>query len=142
VFAILRGANGRRHEVAGSPTRRRRRRESPAFKLIELLEKRGAACHDPFVPVDREHSSMTGRKSVPLDLAGVAGYDAVLIVTDHDCIDYVSLANSARLIVDTLQAAARSSMPRSCRYPGSATRKRRAPKYPAVVSTRRSRRAS
>jgi UDP-N-acetyl-D-glucosamine dehydrogenase len=60
-------------------------RESPAFKLIELLERRGAACdaHDPFVPVvpsSREHPDMAGRKSVPLDPAGVAGYDAVLIV--------------------------------------------------------------
>jgi hypothetical protein len=26
-------------------------------------------------------------------------------VTDHDCVDYVSLANSARLIVDTRNAA-------------------------------------
>ena len=72
--------------------------------MIELLEKRGAACdvHDPFVPVVpnlREHPTMAGRKSVPLDPAGVAGYDAVLIVTDHDCIDYVSLVKSACLIV-------------------------------------------
>src|SRR5579862_5615647 len=88
-------------------------RESPAFKLIELLEKRGAACdvHDPFVPVVpnlREHPTMAGRKSVPLDPEGVASYDAVLIVTDHDSIDYVSLAKSARLIVDTRNACARA----------------------------------
>ena len=88
-------------------------RESPAFKLIELLEKRGAACdvHDPFVPVVpnlREHPTMAGRKSVPLDPVGVASYDAVLIVTDHDCVDYVSLAESARLIVDTRNACARA----------------------------------
>ena len=51
---------------------------------------------------------MTGRKSVPLDPAGVAGYDAVLIVTDHDCIDYVSLAKGARLIIDTRNACARA----------------------------------
>jgi UDP-N-acetyl-D-glucosamine dehydrogenase len=88
-------------------------RESPAFKLIELLEKRGAACdvHDPYVPVvprSREHPDMAGRKSVPLDPAAVARYDAVLIVTDHDSIDYMSLANSARLIVDTRNACARA----------------------------------
>ena len=88
-------------------------RESPAFKLIELLEKRGAACdfHDPYVPVvprSREHPDMAGRKSVPLDPAAVAGYDAVLIVTDHDNVDYVSVAKSARLVVDTRNACARA----------------------------------
>jgi UDP-N-acetyl-D-glucosamine dehydrogenase len=77
------------------------------------LEKRGAACdvHDPFVPVVpnlREHPTMAGRVSVPLDPAAVAGYDAVLIVTDHDSIDYVSLARSARLVVDTRNACARA----------------------------------
>jgi UDP-N-acetyl-D-glucosamine dehydrogenase len=78
-----------------------------------MLERRGAACdvHDPFVPVVpalREHPTMAGRKSVPLDAARVASYDAVLIVTDHDCVDYVSLAKSARLIVDTRNACARA----------------------------------
>jgi UDP-N-acetyl-D-glucosamine dehydrogenase len=88
-------------------------RESPAFKLIELLEKRGAACdfHDPYVPVVpnlREHPGMGGRKLVPLDLAAVASYDAVVIVTDHDSVDYVNLSRSARLVVDTRNACARS----------------------------------
>jgi hypothetical protein len=31
--------------------------------------------------------AMGGRKSVPLDPAAVASYDAVLIVTDHDCVE-------------------------------------------------------
>jgi UDP-N-acetyl-D-glucosamine dehydrogenase len=35
---------------------------------------------------------------------------AVLIVTDHDCIDYVDLARSARLIVDTRNACARAGV--------------------------------
>jgi UDP-N-acetyl-D-glucosamine dehydrogenase len=77
------------------------------------LEKRGAACdvHDPYVPVVpnlREHPGMGGRKSVPLDLAAVASYDAVVIVADHDSVDYVNLARSARLVVDTRNACARS----------------------------------
>jgi UDP-N-acetyl-D-glucosamine dehydrogenase len=60
------------------------------------------------VPRSREHPDMAGRKSVPLDPATVASYDAVLIVTDHDNVDYASLANSARLIVDTRNACARA----------------------------------
>jgi UDP-N-acetyl-D-glucosamine dehydrogenase len=92
-------------------------RESPAFKLIELLGKRGATCdvHDPYVPVVphlREHPTMAGRKSAPLDPVAVARYHAVLIVTDHDCVDYASLAKSARLIVDTRNACARAGLVR------------------------------
>jgi UDP-N-acetyl-D-glucosamine dehydrogenase len=61
-------------------------RESPAFKLIELLEKRGAACdvHDPYVsvmPPLRDHPTMVGRVSVPLNPERIARYDVVLIVT-------------------------------------------------------------
>jgi len=71
----------------------------------------GLDVHDPYVPVvprSREHPDMAGRKSVPLDPASVASYDALLIVTDHDNVDYVSLAKSARLIVDTRNACARA----------------------------------
>ena len=47
-------------------------RESPSLKLIELIEERGgmAAYHDPHVaeiPSTREHASLKGRTSVPLD---------------------------------------------------------------------------
>ena len=35
---------------------------------------------------------------------------AVLIVTDHDNVDYVSLADSARLVVDTRNACARAGV--------------------------------
>ena len=88
-------------------------RESPSFKLIELLEARGAKCevHDPYVtrvPSIREYPRLEGRKSVALDPAAVSGFDAVLIATDHDIIDYVALAKSARLIIDTRNACARA----------------------------------
>jgi UDP-N-acetyl-D-glucosamine dehydrogenase len=81
-------------------------RESPSLKLIELLEARGAAVDysDPFVPVipqTREHAALAGRVSVPLDAASLAGYDAVLIATDHDGIRYDEVARSSKLVVDT-----------------------------------------
>lgn len=90
-------------------------RESPSLKLIELLEKRGAYCdvHDPFVPEiprTREHPALTGRRSVPLKSDIVSKYDAVLIATDHDSIDYKALATHAKLIVDTRNACARAGM--------------------------------
>jgi UDP-N-acetyl-D-glucosamine dehydrogenase len=88
-------------------------RESPSLKLIELLEKRGAQCdvHDPFVPEiprTREHPTLMGRRSVPLDWDRVSKYDAVLIATDHDSIDYKGLAMHAKLLIDTRNACARA----------------------------------
>lgn len=84
-------------------------RESPAFTLIEEIEKRGGKLdfYDPYVPEIphmREHAEMAGRKSIAFDLAAFACYDAVLICTDHDNVDYAALARSCDLIVDTRNA--------------------------------------
>lgn len=81
-------------------------RESPALKLLELIENRGANVdfHDPFIPQiprTREHPEFAGRSSTSLDAKAVAAYDAVLIATDHDDIDWQGLANNSALIVDT-----------------------------------------
>src|SRR3712207_1475513 len=64
-------------------------RESPALKLIELIEARGGetAYHDPFIPTippTREHAELAGRRSVALSPETIASYDAALIATDHD----------------------------------------------------------
>jgi UDP-N-acetyl-D-glucosamine dehydrogenase len=88
-------------------------RESPSFKLIELLEQRGASCdvHDPHIPVipsTREHPALAGRRSVPLDSPSVAKYDVVLVATDHDAVDYKALVSAAKLVVDTRNACARA----------------------------------
>ena len=90
-------------------------RESPSLKLIELLEARGSQAdyHDPFVPViptTREHGHLAGRLSVPLEPVVVAGYDAVLIATDHDGVDYGALVRSARLVIDTRNACGRAGI--------------------------------
>jgi UDP-N-acetyl-D-glucosamine dehydrogenase len=68
-------------------------RESPAEKLIHLLEGAGAAVsyHDPFVP------EFDGRSSVPLD---PASYDCVAIVTNHSGIDYARLVRDSNVVVD------------------------------------------
>ena len=87
-------------------------RESPSLRLIELIEHAGAsvAYHDPYVPVipmTREHASLAGRKSVPITAATIKDFDAVLIATDHDDVDYKLLAANAKLVVDTRNACAR-----------------------------------
>jgi len=70
-------------------------RESPALKLIELLETGGAnvSYHDPHVPELAEH----GLSSVPLE---PEKFDAIAIVTDHGGIDYEALVDSGPVIVD------------------------------------------
>jgi UDP-N-acetyl-D-glucosamine dehydrogenase len=87
-------------------------RESPSLKLIELIMERGgsAAYHDPHVaeiPRTREYMALKGRQSVPLTEQSVKAFDAVLIATDHDAVDYAAIARWAPLIVDTRNAFAR-----------------------------------
>ena len=79
-------------------------RESPAVEIMELLQQRGAAVaySDPFVPrfpKMREHHFDLA--STPLDAKSLAGFDAVLIATDHDGFDYGFIAAEAKLVVDT-----------------------------------------
>ena len=90
-------------------------RESPALKLMELIAARGATFdfHDPHVtevPPTRAHAALAGRKSVALQGAGLGGYHAVVVVTDHDAIDYALIAEKARLVIDTRNAFARRGL--------------------------------
>ena len=84
-------------------------RESPAFELIDLLEARGAKVdfHDPHVPVipsSREHKALAGRLGVAWDIPAFGEYDAALICTDHDDVDYQALVNASKLVIDTRNA--------------------------------------
>ncbi len=90
-------------------------RESPSFKLMELLEQRGAMVdyHDPHVteiPPTREHAAYTGRKSVALDAKSLSAYDAVLISTDHDAVDYALVSKHSKLVVDTRNVLAKNGL--------------------------------
>ncbi len=87
-------------------------RESPSLKLIELIEARGgsAAYHDPYVPAippTRAFGALKDRPSTPLTEEVVRAFDAVLISTDHDAIDYAALARWAPLLIDTRNVFAR-----------------------------------
>jgi UDP-N-acetyl-D-glucosamine dehydrogenase len=86
-------------------------RESPSYRLMDLLDERGAevAYHDPHVPViqpSREHGHWAGFESVPWDRETIESHDAIVISTDHSAVDYGRLAEWARLIVDTRNAMA------------------------------------
>jgi UDP-N-acetyl-D-glucosamine dehydrogenase len=86
-------------------------RESPTFTLMDLLQARGASVeyYDPYVPVitpTREHANYTGRKSVGWSKDEVSKYDAVLIATAHDSVNYKELAAWSDCIIDTRNAMA------------------------------------
>ena len=76
-------------------------RESPAVKLIGLLENAGAhvAYHDPHVPEFEENG--IAMRSSPLE---PGAYDCVVIVTNHSGIDYDRLVEEAALVVDLRNA--------------------------------------
>jgi UDP-N-acetyl-D-glucosamine dehydrogenase len=81
-------------------------RESPSLKLMDLIERRGARVdyHDPLIPIvptTRDYAALAGRHSVPLEPALVATYDAALISTDHDGVDYASVVAHSKLVIDT-----------------------------------------
>ncbi len=85
-------------------------RESPSAEIIELLRDRGAEVtyHDPHLPVFpsmRKHR--INLKSVALTPTTLADADCVLILTDHDAVDYAAIAQHAKLVVDTRNAMAR-----------------------------------
>ena len=74
-------------------------RESPALKIMELFEKTGARVefYDPYVE-KAPHGISVMKKNLPkyLSLA-----DAVVLVTDHDDVDYEMVEKHSRLIIDT-----------------------------------------
>ncbi|HVV01367.1 MAG TPA: nucleotide sugar dehydrogenase [Verrucomicrobiae bacterium] len=84
-------------------------RESPSYVLMEKLTAKGArvAYYDPYVPVirpTREHARWAGTKSVDWNQKTIAGYDLVLIATNHASVNYQQLADWAPVIVDTRNA--------------------------------------
>jgi UDP-N-acetyl-D-glucosamine dehydrogenase len=84
-------------------------RESPAFTILEALEAKGAvvAYHDPFIPVlpaMRHHAIRLD--SQPLTAEFLQAQDCVVVVTDHDGVDYPFVVEHSRLVVDTRNATA------------------------------------
>lgn len=81
-------------------------RESPALKIIELLEGRAPdlVYHDAHVPEIRVDGGTMG--SVELTSELVASSDVVVVVTDHSGVDYDMVVREAPLVLDTRNALA------------------------------------
>jgi UDP-N-acetyl-D-glucosamine dehydrogenase len=82
-------------------------RESPAVKVIGLLQNAGAsvAYHDPHVPSFAADG--VALESVPLE---PSEYDAVVIATAHSGVDYAQLVDDAALVVDLRNATGRAGI--------------------------------
>ncbi len=84
-------------------------RESPAFEVMELLQRRGAdvSYNDPHIPrLPRMRHHTIRLESQLLSPEFLAGQDCVLIVTDHSAYDFEEIVRHAALIVDTRNATA------------------------------------
>ena len=91
-------------------------RESPALRILELLQERGAlvAYHDPYVPaIPRTRRYDFDLASVPFTPHELARYDAAIVVTDHSAIDYQLLVDHVPVVVDSRRATAKVERNRS-----------------------------
>lgn len=79
-------------------------RESPAIDVIGLLRDKGAevSYYDPYVPAFEEDG--WGLTSVGDPLVAAQEVDCVVIVTDHEGVDYEAISNAAQLVFDSRNA--------------------------------------
>jgi UDP-N-acetyl-D-glucosamine dehydrogenase len=91
-------------------------RESPAVTILELLKRAGAeiAYNDPFfATVGRGRRYDLNLASVPLD--DLAGFDCVLIATDHSAYDFEKIVAESRLVIDSRNATKDINSPKIVR---------------------------
>jgi len=84
-------------------------RESPSLELVELLRHKGARVdyNDPYIPQTHKQREYDLRlRSKKLTAKMLAGYDVVLIATNHSEYDYAWIVKNAQLVVDTRNATA------------------------------------
>jgi UDP-N-acetyl-D-glucosamine dehydrogenase len=81
-------------------------RESPALDVMRLLEQRGAivSYHDPHVPTFHEDGK--AHRSIPLTAKALQGADAVVIITEHQAVDYQLVVDNTDVVIDTRHALA------------------------------------
>ena len=91
-------------------------RESPSVRLMDMMLAKGAEVdfidpHIESIPQMREYPHLLGRRRVCTDDIGPEDYDAVLISTDHDDVDYAALAALGIPVIDTRNAFAARGLP-------------------------------
>ena len=85
-------------------------RESPAFRIMELLMEQGAnlSYHDPYIPTlpSMRHYRVPNLACSELTSEFLAAQDCVVIVTDHSTYDWQFIVDHAQRVVDTRNATA------------------------------------
>ena len=79
-------------------------RESPSFRLIELLELKGANVdyNDPYIPkAPKMRKHKVHKESVSLTKENFSKYDCVVIATDHSSYDPEFIMENSTLVIDT-----------------------------------------
>lgn len=83
-------------------------RESPSFKLIELLMRRGAqiSYSDPHVPTlpAMRHFEVPKLSSQELTPKYLSSLDCTLIATDHSAFNWADIVRHSQVVVDTRNA--------------------------------------
>ena len=76
-------------------------RESPSVRVAQLLLELGAELEavDPYISESPRALRELVINSQPSQ--GIAEYDAVVLLTDHDSFDFAGIANTAKLVLDT-----------------------------------------
>ncbi len=69
---------------------------------MQFIDKTGRAVDQGVIT--RKHKPLMGMKSVELSAETLGSFDAVIIATDHDCIDYQALVSASKLVIDTRNA--------------------------------------
>ena len=75
-------------------------RESPALEIADQLQARGAevSFHDPYI----ERFKTGSGELIASELDGILeAADLVIVVTDHDCIDWPSVLSRSGCLIDT-----------------------------------------
>ena len=81
-------------------------RESPSLFIMDKLlsKKYKVEFHDKLVKKvgpNRHFINLKNKKSIRISEKIIKEYDLVLILTDHDYIDYEMLKKNAKLLIDT-----------------------------------------
>ncbi|MGB0370677.1 MAG: nucleotide sugar dehydrogenase [Opitutales bacterium] len=84
-------------------------RESPALAIMENIDELGGQLeyYDPYIPAipnTRAHARWAGLQSIDWETDDFAQFDAVVITTSHDGVDYQRLLRDVPVVLDTRNA--------------------------------------
>ena len=80
-------------------------RESPAYKIMEILNEKGSkiSYHDPLIKKikkKRDFKNFHNLRSISLKNNTIKNFDASIIVTDHDIINFDKIYKNSKIIFD------------------------------------------